>query len=469
MSGTATAKLSTWVAESPAVPAGSLLWKVATTHIADTVAVMIAGASSRAVAVLQGMNDDRPLDGPALTVFGTSADARTAALVNGAAAHVLDFDDFEMRALIGHPSAVVLPAVLAVAQESGASLGEFVSAYAIGVEVAIRVGELVNPDAFLRSWATTPVVGVVGATAGCGRLIGLDSATTEMALGIAASLASGLKFNVGSMTKALHTGNAAAQAVLAVRLAARGYDAMPNFLQAEGGFAEAVAGRPVGEVPGTWPADREPALTAGDIWLKQYPSCGATHAPIDALRDILATGLDPRSITQIMCEVPPHALNVLPFRVPSTGLEGKFSLPYCLAVTAKDGLVTARHFDERLFRLSADVSDLITCTSMSLAADWDADGYVTSQAPVGARVSVLAGGETHRAERIRPAWSSASEIDPASFAQKVQGCLRDRLSAPETNAWIDGLSSARADASLELLTMPLAVRGGAGHHVELKE
>jgi 2-methylcitrate dehydratase PrpD len=458
MTGTASARLCTWVTESPTVPAGGPLWQAAMMHITDTVAVMIAGVSARAVTVLHAINSDAaPGGGPARTVLGAQADARAAALVNGAAAHVLDFDDFEMRALIGHPSAVVLPAVLAVAQEQDASLGELVSAYATGVEVAIRVGELVNPDAFLRSWATTAVVGVIGATAGCCRLSRLDAGTTEKALGIASSLAAGMKFNVGSMTKALHAGNAAAQAVFAMRLAACGYDAMPDFLGAAGGFAEAVAGRPAGDVPGSWPADREPALTSGDIWLKQYPSCGATHAPMDALREILAAGVDPGSITQISCEVPPHTLNVLPFRVPKTGLEGKFSLPYCMAVTVTNGSVTARHFDESSFRLPDDVRSLITRISMTLAADWDAGGYVSSQAPVGARVSVTAGGKSYRAERQQPAWSSAAGVDRASFAQKVQSCLSARFSAAEADAWLEELRAAPANAGLDLLTAPLAV------------
>jgi 2-methylcitrate dehydratase PrpD len=458
MTGTASARLCAWAAESPAVPAGGPLWQAALMHITDTVAVMIAGASARAITVLHAMSPDTaPGGAPARTVLGVQTDARDAALVNGAAAHILDFDDFEMRALIGHPSAVVLPAVLAVAEEQGASLGELVSAYAVGVQVAILVGELVNPDAFLRSWATTAVVGVIGATAGCCRLSRLDALTTEQALGIASSLAAGMKFNVGSMTKALHAGNAAAQAVLATRLAAHGYGAMPDFLGAAGGFAEAVAGRPAGDVPRSWPADRAPALTSGDIWLKQYPSCGATHAPMDALREILATGVDPGSVTRISCEVPPHTLNVLPFRVPKTGLEGKFSLPYCMAVTVAEGLVTARHFDEGSFELPEDVRSRIDGISMTLAADWEADGYVSSKAPVGARVSVTAGGKSYRAERQQPAWSSAARVDRASFALKVEGCLSGRYSAAETDEWLEELGAAPAEAGLDLLTAPLAV------------
>ena len=160
-------------------------------------------------------------------------------MINGAAGHALDFDD--TSAVMGaHASVPLLPAVLAVAEEQGRSGADVLTAYVVGMEVQSRIGTSIGTEHYAKGWHTTSTIGVFGAAAATSWLLGLDNEGFATAMGIAASSASGLKANFGTMTKPLHPGQAAERGVLAARLAARGYTANAEAIDGNQGFAQAA-------------------------------------------------------------------------------------------------------------------------------------------------------------------------------------------------------------------------------------
>ncbi len=165
--------------------------------------------------------------GSCALIGGGSADPHGAALINGAAGHALDYDDV-VSALNGHPTAPVAPAVLAQAEEAKASGKAVIDALIAGVEVEAALGAMTGGSHYEKGFHATCTLGTIGAAAGCARLMGLDEVQTGWALGIAASQAAGLKCNFGTMTKPFHVGKAAANGLLAARLAARGFTAYPE-------------------------------------------------------------------------------------------------------------------------------------------------------------------------------------------------------------------------------------------------
>mgnify|MGYP001602411076 CR=1 FL=1 len=210
--------------------------------ILDTLGTALAGADDALVRILtaelaeQGGN-------PVCGVIGSTLrlPALSAALLNGTMAHALDYDDVNL-AMPGHPSVAVLPAVLALAEERGASGEALLAAFVAGYETACRVGLLVAPGHYdTLGFHATGTVGSFGAAAACAHLLGLSESQTVHALGIAATQAAGLKSMFGTMCKPLHAGRAAYNGLLAARLAARGFTARPDSLECAQGFAAAYS------------------------------------------------------------------------------------------------------------------------------------------------------------------------------------------------------------------------------------
>lgn len=259
----------------------------------------------------------------AATVIGSAlrVDAATAALLNGAAGHALDYDD--TSAAVGcHSTAPVLPAVLALAEELGASGERLLAAFVVGVEIEGRVGNAFGPGHYARGWHTTSTFGVFGAAAGCAHLLGLDHEQYGRAIGLAASQASGLKANFGTMTKPYHAGRAAEQGLVAARLAARGFTANPDAVAGNQGLLQAAAdGRPntakLAHIADRW--------LIRDTLFKYHAACYLTHAAIEAALE-LRHAVPPRELASATITVHPGLLDICGIMQPRTGLEGKFSL-----------------------------------------------------------------------------------------------------------------------------------------------
>ena len=307
--------------------------------IVDCLGVMVAGSKEPLARVL--VNLSKRLGGaPRATVvshaFKTSPP--TAALVNAAMGHALDYDDIN-RLLKGHPSVVFLPPVLAAAEEVQASGREVLLAYIIGFEVGCSVGAGMGIDySDDLGWHPTGPLGTLGAAAGAARIFGLDEEQTTSALAIAASQAAGLRENFGTMTKPLHAGNAAKAGVMAAMLSQGGYTASPTAIEGRFGFMHAFSGGggyDIGRVASR--LGTQIALLDPGIEVKKYPCCGSAHLALDAVFEIMEKhDIEPATVRDVEVRVdfdPPRSLI---HDDPTTALEGKFSMPYCIATALLD-------------------------------------------------------------------------------------------------------------------------------------
>jgi len=266
----------------------------------------------------------------ASVLFGAQrAAAADAALINATAAHALDYDDV---ALGGHPSTVLVPAVLAEGGRLGASGADALRAYLVGYEVWAELLAR-EPDAYhLKGWHPTAVLGTVGAAAAIAHLLRLAPEKCRNALAIAASMASGLVANFGTMTKPLHAGRAAACAIDAARLAALGLTAAPTHSSITPAFSPRSR---------QWPRRaRPPGVRAGQAIAhfryrfvdKKIPDVLRDHRVIDAVLD-LATAHDLRAqdVKRVDASIGVAQASMLRNHSPATGLEAKFSLEFAVA------------------------------------------------------------------------------------------------------------------------------------------
>jgi 2-methylcitrate dehydratase PrpD len=314
--------------------------------IADTIGGALAAVDEPvSLAAAATVRDDEG----AVAVWGMdfSTTARNAAFVNGTLAHAHDIDDTN-PSMRGHPSCPVVPAVFALAPQQKASGKDLVAAYVAGVEVACKLGRAVNMPHYNRGWHTTLTLGTIGAAAAAANLLKLDAERTAMALAIGASTASGLVANFGTMTKPVHSGFAAENGVKAALLARAGVTANPGAIEAGNGFFELFCGldqvRPELAVQAL--GERYDLVDPGNIY-KQYPTCSLTHCAIDMILDGIASGgIDPAQVEGVECAVGYRCENTLPYHDARTGLEGKFSMEYCLAAALVYGRVSFAEFED---------------------------------------------------------------------------------------------------------------------------
>lgn len=320
---------------------------LARTAIIDTLGVTLAGSAEPCTTNLLRTPGVAEAPGPC-TLFGTSrkTSALDAAFVNGTASHALDYDDFS-QPMGGHQSVPLVAPLMAVAEERRLSGAQLIQSYVVGIETEIRLARAVNFHHYDKGWHPTATLGVFGAAAAVGHMIGLDEARLAVALAIAASLASGVKANFGTMVKPLHVGQCGRNGLLAALLAEAGYDANPAALEHEQGFLNAFNG------PGTFDAERmfegwaDPLeVTSPTMGLKQFPCCGSTHPAVSmmlALRQ--EEGVTAEMVERI--EIMPHRRR-LPHTDnpdPRTPLAAKFSVQYAVARALLDGAVRLKHFE----------------------------------------------------------------------------------------------------------------------------
>ncbi len=315
-----THRLARFAVETPAdaLPASAVAY--ARLSLLDGCAVALAARDEPVARIVREMVTAEG-GTPEATLIGTRLrlPARTAALANGALAHALDYDDTHFGH-IGHPTVAVLPAALAVAEQRDASGAELLAAYLVGVESACRLGAALGPGHYAHGFHQTATSGSFGATAACARLRDLDVATARHALGLAATRASGLKSQFGTMGKPFHAGMAAANGVEAATLAALGFVSRPDGIECAQGFAATHAGAAGG------------AMADGDAYLfeaiqyKLHACCHGTHAALEALLALRRDhALTPDAVTGIEIVTHPTWLKVCDLPAPTTGLETKFS------------------------------------------------------------------------------------------------------------------------------------------------
>ena len=261
-------------------------------------------------------------------------DIMTAAFVNGVSSHVLDFDDTHEKAV--HPSAPVLPAILALAEWRGVSGRDFLHAFILGVEVECRLALSVFPEHYETGWHVTGTAGVFGAAAAAGKLLGLDEQRMTWALGIAATQSAGLREMFGSMCKSFHPGAAARNGLSAALLAAQGYTSSEAGIEAPRGWAHVLSTR---FDPSIVTEGLGRSFELSRNMYKPYPCGLVVHAVIDGCVELKRMhGIDAGDVERVDLRVNKMVLELTGKTTPTTGLEGKFSVYHAAAI----GLVFGR-------------------------------------------------------------------------------------------------------------------------------
>jgi 2-methylcitrate dehydratase PrpD len=261
-------------------------------------------------------------------------DMASAALINGISSHTFDFDDTHLKTII-HPAGPVASAVLALAEQRGASGREAIDAIVLGIDVACRIGNVMYPDHYDRGWHITGSTGMLGAAAGCARLLGLDRARTTMALAIAASQPVGLREQFGTMTKPFHPGAAARAGLMSALLARHGFTASARALEAPRGFVQVVSDKHA------WHEASDELGSRFEISFNTYKpfACGIViHPSIDACVQLRERGILPEQVQRIELRVHPLVLELTGKKEPHDGLSAKFSVYHGCAA----GLVFGR-------------------------------------------------------------------------------------------------------------------------------
>jgi len=340
---------------------------VAKLGFVDCVGVMLAG-SVEPVAEIVARTVLDGCEKPEASIFFTSrrAPAPLAAWVNGTAAHALDYDDAG-----GHRSAILVPALLAEGEALGSSGQDMITAYVVGFEVWSELALREKGQLHERGWHPTGIYGALAAAAACAKLYALDGETSATALGIAASQASGLVANFGSMTKPFHAGNSARAGVMAARLAVNGMTASANALEHGRGFLSAISQE--GDFDATSPSTigRKWRIGIEGVSIKKFPTCYCTHRSIDAMLDLAAQhDIKAADVEEIEVLIGKTQKAILHADQPTTGLEGKFSIQFVMACALIERKVTLGGLTDPVVQ-RADIQALMPRVKVTLLEGYD--------------------------------------------------------------------------------------------------
>src|SRR5882724_5065773 len=405
----------------------------------DCVGTMIAGADEEAVQIVSRMvATSTTNDGAPEIPSGRNLAAPDAALVNGVAAHVLDYDDVVMD---GHPSAALTPAILAEGWTLGSSGEEAVAAYVAGYEVWALLQELEPGALHERGFHPTAIWGTLSAAAACARLNHLDAEQTTNAIAIAASLAAGTVANFGTMTKSLHAGRTAQSGVLAARLAKSGFTASPDVLEHNAGFmhAHSDSGKPA-VTRGDWGLGSDWRLEKLGINIKRYPMCYATHRSIDAMLDLAAEhDLRADAIDEIHVRIGNAQDLMLRNREPKTALEAKFSMEFAMASALIARKVGLKELDDAFVRRD-DIIGVMGKVTRSTTPDRMAD--MPPFAPDD-RVSIRLknGTELKHEPVVRAKGHWQKPLTEAELREKFLDCTEGRLGRKQAEALFEKLNN----------------------------
>src|SRR6185312_11891527 len=343
--------------------------RIARMGFIDCIGTMIAGRKEDCVRIIT--DTLAPGDGRATLTFGArKSPAPEAAWINGTAAHALDYDDVGLR---GHPSTVLVPAILAEAENLGSSGADMITAYVAGYETW---AELFRRDSGLlhqKGWHPTGLYGAVGAAAACAKLRKLDAEKSAIAIALGASQSAGLMSNFGTMTKPFHAGKAAHAGIMAARLAEAGFTANTDALEHPQGFLHAISPTGTEDRTSESRAGQEWAILTQGLGIKKYPMCYATHRAIDCMLDLVANSpIQAREVKKISVSISDNASKMLRNAQPDTGLAAKFSIQFAMA----SGIIAKRVGLRELtdgFVQRPDVQDLMRKVEVVTSTEYDPD------------------------------------------------------------------------------------------------
>lgn len=417
------------------LPADSV--RVAETCFLDTVGVMAAGSQTEAGTIAAELLDTQNSAGGAPVVeHEKTVSAPDAAFVNGTMAHSLDFDDMAEK-VDGHPSAVLVPAILASTGDGKVTGQEAITAFIAGFETIHYLGSMTLPSHLEAGWHPTATLGVFGAVAATANLRNLDELAVRHAINIAASTPAGLKRNIGTMTKPMHAGHAARSGVTATLLAEHGFTAAEDAIDGDRGFIDVYSDAE--SSPTT------PPFTLGEYWasvddgisIKKFPCCYCTHASMEAAQDIVESeALDPDDIEEIRVRVSQGTLDVLEHEDPETGLQAKFSMHYALAAAIVLDRVDLSTFEDDAID-DKNVQQLRERVELELDEDIEYNSYHTS-------ISVTTrDGARFEASRSHPPGSPENPLTDTELKEKFILCVSRVTDAETAQGIYESLASLR--------------------------
>jgi len=392
--------------------------RVARMGIIDCIGTMIAGRKQDCVRIMREVLASG--SGPATITFGKDkGPAPETAWINGTAAHALDYDDVGLR---GHPSTVLVPAILAEAETLGCSGADVTVAYIAGYEIW---AELFQRDTGLlhkKGWHPTGLYGAVGAAAACASLRRLDADKAAQAIALGASQSGGLMANFGTMTKPFHAGKAAHAGIMAARLAEAGFTASTDALEHPQGFLSAISVEGNPDRSSEAKAGKEWAILSQGIGIKKYPTCYCTHRAIDCMLDLVsANPIGAAEVTKITVNISDYFATVLRNHNPQTGLAAKFSMEFAMASGVIAKRVGLRELSD-VFVQRPDVQDLMRRVEIVTTTQYDPDlagGAVADSVQV-----ELASGRNVQGEPVARATGHASRpLTEAQLYDKFADCL----------------------------------------------
>ena len=448
---TASESIARWAIESPCDAWPSPVRALIRRAFIDTLAVTVLGARMAAPRQVAALEFERGAPGAASVYgMGRQCDPMGAALVNGTSAHAELFDD-NSAPMIAHPSAPLVCSLLPLAQTRGSTGRQVLQAYGVGFEVGVALGRAMNPGLYERGWHVTRTLGLFGAVAACARLIGLDVDRTTHALGIAASMTGGIRQNFGTMSMPLHVGLTCRDAVHAVLLAERGFEADRDALGGRYGFFNVFAGG----APG-WPTFGSPLeLQTSGIIFKPYP-CGApTHAAVDAalaLRARLGSAID--TLESVTCFVHPWNAMTLRDGIPTDPLRAKVSMRFCVAAALRHGRLSWREFSDETLA-EPGLQDLMRRVSIRTADDLPDNGEFPAEVEVRTRDGRCL---SHRSDV--PPGGSTRPLGDEQVIAKLRDCAAAALSPAAIEAVIEQV--ARLDTLQEVGRLCVILEGAKG-------
>ncbi len=437
--------LARWAA-APGTHASGRALELALNAWLDVCACMVAGAGDEATRRVA--RAAAAWGGAGASVVGRREllSAPGAALVNGTAAHALDFDD-NFHPMAGHATAVLVPAIMAAAERCGASGLAALDAYVTGLEVAAVIGDAVGLGHYERGWHSTSTIGAMAAAAACARVAGLDADGMGRAIGLGFSFASGTKRQFGTRAKPMHAGMAAMHGVMAADLAAAGMDAHPEPLEGPWGFRDLFAGAssPGFEVPLAGIGDPL-AIERHGLKAKIHPCCASSHCAVDGVVALMREqALSPADVSAVEVAVLPMSRDNLMYDRPATEMEARFSMHYAVALAVLQGGMGLEDFTAQAIART-EVRAWLARVEMRLPRD----GEPIARADNGrepAQVTLrLADGRTLTRYVQHAVGTLQCPMTPAQLAAKLAGCATDRLSPGEQqrlSAAVGSLASAK--------------------------
>jgi 2-methylcitrate dehydratase PrpD len=424
---------------------------IAKTGITDCFGVMVAGARDPVVGLLdQQLSGSDGRDLASLIPSMKKRNVEDAALINSAAAHVLDYDDVTLD---GHPSAVLVPAILAQGEVLGASGSEILTAYVAGYEVWVELLVREPVPLYQKGWHPTATRGALASAAACAKLTRLSPEKVQTALAIAASMAGGLVANFGTLTKCFQVGRAAQSGILAARLAKAGLTASADAIEHQSGFLAAFS--PTGEYDRSRsldPKNKEWHIVRQGLNVKRYPVCYATHRAIDAALDLTTeNNLKPADIDHIDVSTGEMQMRMLRNSRPTTAFEAKFSMEFALASAVVARSVGLSQLTDE-FVTSGDVQDLIRRVFITTTTETlNGSAFAASET---VKIKTTTGKTLASAPVVHAKGSAQFPLSRNELSQKFADCLGDAINADTKTASFEKLMNLeRLNGTAELLSL----------------